>query len=401
MLDELAETVAWCLHHKCGIPPESHIAAACSGGADSVALVACLALQRRYRLEGVYFVDHGLRDVSQERESAERAAADAGVPMHSITLELAPGSNIQARARHARYQALEAQVPSGTYIATGHTMTDQAETLLQRLLRGAGLRGLRGIRAQRGRIIRPLMGLTRSQTRALGLPFTDDPTNESDSYQRNRLRRTLLDSFRAEHRDVESALTRTAAQASGEYALLKHYMNTQPMDVQEIRALGFDALQSWLRLNWTHESPPSRGVLKRLATAVMSNRDLGPQRIDSGTTVSVVSGALRFEKQPDPRMRVVATAPGAYLLGCHQLVISEGRARQLNDHESHILEIPSHRITWPLTLQQLNATLDPNGIKVPPQLRLNDGAGVTLWESPREAATLSSGRDFHIALFVC
>ena len=118
------------------LPPGSEVYAACSGGADSVALVALLAAQSSYPLSGVLYVDHGQRDGAEELKSAKWSAERAGVSFKCLTLELAPGANLQARARDARYAALERCTPRNAYIATGHTLSDQAETTLQRVLRG-------------------------------------------------------------------------------------------------------------------------------------------------------------------------------------------------------------------------------------------------------------------------
>ena len=129
-------------------------------------------------------------------EAAARAVAGR------LTLELdvvrvdtsGPGSP-EAVARRARYEALGQRLGAGEAIATGHTLTDQAETVLGNLLWGAGLDGLRGIHRHRPGLVRPLLDVTRSDTRELaallGLPFADDPANQDASYRRVRLRRAL------------------------------------------------------------------------------------------------------------------------------------------------------------------------------------------------------------------
>lgn len=105
-----------------------------------------------------------------------------------------PGSP-EAVARHARYAALEQRRREGEQVATGHTLTDQAETVLGNLMWGAGLDGLRGVHRHRKGLVRPLLEVTREEARELasllGLPFVDDPANRDDSFRRVRIRRAL------------------------------------------------------------------------------------------------------------------------------------------------------------------------------------------------------------------
>lgn len=202
----VAEAVATSLSRW--LPAGTPLVAAVSGGADSVALAWALALQHeRWPLTAVLFVDHGLRDVSAERDAAKAAAEAAHTRFIEARVTLAPG-NVQASARRARYQALIAtarQLDERTRVATGHTSSDQAETVLARLARGAGLPGLAGLAPCRGRLVRPLLAVSRRATRALGLPFVDDPSNASPRFQRNRLR-ALLEQLGDERDAVEAGL---------------------------------------------------------------------------------------------------------------------------------------------------------------------------------------------------
>jgi tRNA(Ile)-lysidine synthase len=106
------------------------------------------------------------------------------------------GPSPEGQARAARYEALENELARDEWLLTGHTRDDQAETVLGNLLRGAGAAGLSGIPRRRGRIVRPLLDVTRSETRELaallGIPFSDDPTNTDTALRRNMLRRDLI-----------------------------------------------------------------------------------------------------------------------------------------------------------------------------------------------------------------
>ena len=181
------------------LTPEERILVALSAGPDSTALVAALAELRDARLlcgRGLHalHVDHGLRaDGGADAAAAAATCARLGVPFESVRIRVAPG-NVQAEARRGRYAALHdaARRASADRIATGHTRTDQAETVLLRLLRGAGARGLGAIPPRRGVVVRPLIDRPREEgIRYLadrGIPFRVDPSNETPRFARNRLR---------------------------------------------------------------------------------------------------------------------------------------------------------------------------------------------------------------------
>jgi tRNA(Ile)-lysidine synthase len=145
--------------------------------------------------------------------AAQARALGAG--FRSVRVEVAAG-NVQGQARRARYAALaEVAAQCGAVrIATGHTRTDQAETVLLRLLRGAGARGLSGIPRRRGALIRPLLDRARQEVLAYlarrGLPWRQDPSNATPRYARNRLRLEAWPLLLRENPRLEEALARTA-----------------------------------------------------------------------------------------------------------------------------------------------------------------------------------------------
>ncbi len=143
-------------------------------------------------------IDHGLRpEAAAEAALVQEIANSIAVPHRILKLDLAPGGNISARARTARYTALETwrQSVGADWIATGHHADDQLETLVMRLNRSSGVGGLAGIRRRNGTIVRPLLGWRRSELEAIvagaGLTPVDDPTNRDDRYDRARLRKLL------------------------------------------------------------------------------------------------------------------------------------------------------------------------------------------------------------------
>ncbi|HTT50454.1 MAG TPA: tRNA lysidine(34) synthetase TilS [Streptosporangiaceae bacterium] len=213
-----------------GLEPGDLVLAACSGGGDSLALAAALAHEApRLGLRGGgVTVDHGLQDGSAAR--ASRVAAmlrQLGLdPVHqvSVTVPAGPGrGGPEAAARAARYAALEqvAEQAGAAAVLLGHTLDDQAETVLLGLARGAGGRALAGMPARRGRFRRPLLGTARATLReacaAQHLETWDDPHNADPAYTRARVRHQALPALEAAlGPGVAVALARSAAQLSAD-----------------------------------------------------------------------------------------------------------------------------------------------------------------------------------------
>jgi tRNA(Ile)-lysidine synthase len=197
------------------------VAAAVSGGADSLALAAALAFERPSSYALV--VDHGLQEGSAD--VAARAAEQCnglGLVAHVLAagdLAVAGSGGPEARARALRYRLLSdaADRLGLSAVLLGHTRDDQAETVLLGLARGSGARSLAGMAATRGVFRRPLLGLPREVTvRACseaGLEPWDDPHNADPAYARVRVRSTVLPVLEAQlGAGVAEALARSAAQ---------------------------------------------------------------------------------------------------------------------------------------------------------------------------------------------
>ncbi|WP_037080694.1 tRNA lysidine(34) synthetase TilS [Pseudonocardia spinosispora] len=202
-----------------GVPPGTPLLVACSGGADSMALAAAVAVLRDRWPVHAAVVDHGLQDGSA-RQAAETAELLTGMGLvaevHQVTV--AGGGGTEAAARRARYAALRAARPSeNSPVLLGHTLDDQAETVLLGLGRGSGARSIAGMRGWDPPWLRPLLAVRRATTRAvcvqLGLPIWDDPHNLEPRFTRVRLRTEvlpLLEDVLAG--GVAEALARTAVQ---------------------------------------------------------------------------------------------------------------------------------------------------------------------------------------------
>jgi tRNA(Ile)-lysidine synthase len=195
---------------------------ACSGGADSLALLAATVFEagRQDRHVVGVTVDHGLQAGSAQRAAAvvaqmARLGADETVSV-SVTVD-AGGIGIEAAAREARYAVLAevSQRFGDADVFVGHTLDDQAETVLLGLTRGSGGRSLAGMRRRFPPFHRPLLDLTRAQTeaacRAEGIEFWRDPHNDDPRFTRSRVRRRVLPVLEAElGPGVAVALARTA-----------------------------------------------------------------------------------------------------------------------------------------------------------------------------------------------
>ena len=191
---------------------------ACSGGPDSTALVDALAAAGERPLH-VVAVDHGLRAAAAAEAAAVVAAAKAR-GLDATAVRVVVDGKSMAAARRARYDALvhEAERIGATAVAVAHTATDQAETLLDRLIRGAGTRGLSAMAPARRIagalwLVRPLLSVPRDEieayVRAHALAVVRDPTNDDRAYRRSRLRHDVLPLLRRERADLDRALAAT------------------------------------------------------------------------------------------------------------------------------------------------------------------------------------------------
>ena len=204
----------------------SPVVVACSGGPDSVALLA-LAAEAGLAPVAVH-VDHGARPGSAaEADVVAGFAKRLGAGFAAETVAVAPGPNFEARARHARYEALERarERLGATAVLVGHSRDDQAETVLLNLLRGAGVPGLAGMPARRGTIVRPLLEVSRADLAAvcarLGLSPIVDPMNADPAHRRVWLRREVIPALEAgAARDLREVLARQAANARADSELL-------------------------------------------------------------------------------------------------------------------------------------------------------------------------------------
>ncbi|HJQ41514.1 MAG TPA: tRNA lysidine(34) synthetase TilS [Jatrophihabitantaceae bacterium] len=221
---------------------------ACSGGADSLALAAATAFEapRAGVAAGLVTVDHGLQAGSGEQ--AKRVAAigyELGLdPVEIVAVDVGTHGGPEAAARTARYSALDSAAQAwDADVLLGHTLDDQAETVLLGLGRGSGPRSIAGMRVIDGRYLRPFLGVRRTTTEAacaaLGLEPWADPHNTDPAYQRARLRAEVLPLLEdVLQGGVAEALARTAELVQDDLdALDAAAAETRGVDVEILAAL--------------------------------------------------------------------------------------------------------------------------------------------------------------------
>jgi tRNA(Ile)-lysidine synthase len=258
--------------------PGGLVLVACSGGADSLALAGALAFEaaRSGHRAGGVTVDHGLQAGSADRaEQVVRLLCGLGLdPVESVAVKVGDEGGPEAAARDARYAALQETATrlGASPVLLGHTLDDQAETVLLGLARGSGARSLAGMppAVDRGavRFARPLLELDRATTRracrAMDLPVWDDPHNADPAYARVRVRRDALPALeRALGPGVAAALARTARLLRDDAAALDAWADRVVAGQDDLFAMDVTALAELPRAVRTR-------VLRRAAVAAGS-----------------------------------------------------------------------------------------------------------------------------------
>ncbi|MEA4870030.1 MAG: tRNA lysidine(34) synthetase TilS [Christensenella sp.] len=221
----------------CGCDPGDTVLVALSGGADSTALLLSLCECRDAGEIGGLFaahLNHGIRGENANRDQrfCEALCARLEIPLATETIGVpayakAHGQSIEQAAREVRYAFLERarEAFHANVIATAHHKDDQAETLLLHLIRGSGTGGLCGMQPRNGRIIRPLLDVSREEIllslQLRGEPFCEDETNAENGAARNRIRNELMPLLQTLNPGVASALAKTAKLVSEDEAFLR------------------------------------------------------------------------------------------------------------------------------------------------------------------------------------
>lgn len=306
--------------------PPARVLALLSGGADSVCLVHALTRELGPgRVEALH-VHHGLRAAADEDESFCRQLCEAlEVPLHVERVQVAAAGSLEARAREARYAAAEAvRGRAGLdLVATGHTASDQVETVLYRLATSPGRRALLGMAPRRDRIVRPLLAVSGEDTRAYcreaGLDWREDESNQDRTPARNRLRLDVIPALREIHPAAEANVLATAAQLRDEQEVLERAVD------EALRRIGAGGHPPTVEVARLASEPPAlrRLLLQRLAESaagaplalrpehmheierLAERGGSGVAELGGGVRAVAEYGVVRFLRDPE------AAAPGA------------------------------------------------------------------------------------------
>ena len=206
-----------------------------SGGLDSTVLLHLLAELAKHEplpaLKAIH-VHHGLQAVAQSwPDHCQQVCQALGVALQVIQVQVKPGASQEQAAREARYEAFTEQMGADEVLLTGQHRDDQAETVLFRLLRGAGLRGLAGMPVSRalgrGHLVRPLLDVSREELELYaaihGLSWVEDPSNSDSRFARNYLRNEVLPVIKARWPQADANIARAASHLSEAQQLLDEF----------------------------------------------------------------------------------------------------------------------------------------------------------------------------------
>jgi tRNA(Ile)-lysidine synthase len=282
-----------------------------SGGRDSTCLLDLAVTVAGRQAVSALHVNYGLREAAPDDERhCARTAAQLGVELEVYRPAAPPGGNVQAWARGERYRAAERLASAlRADVAAGHTATDQVETILYRLASSPSRRALLGMRAREGRLVRPLLGVTRRQTaehcRGRGLDWREDDSNASRAYARNRVRHDLVPALEAIHPAAQSNVLALAEILAAEADVLSELVDgvldgRDEVPLQVLRAQP-QALQRLIvqRLADEAAGEPAAGVARR-AAEITALPDAGTASLDLPHRVraTAVAGVLRFTRTP-------------------------------------------------------------------------------------------------------
>lgn len=281
-----------------------------SGGRDSVCLLdVAVSLCGPEKVRALH-INYGLREEADEDERhCEELCGRLGVPLEVVSAGRSSG-NVQAWAREVRYEAAFGLAEKhDAVVAVGHTASDQVETILYRLAASPGRRALLGMAARDGRVVRPLLGVTREQTAAhciaRGLLWCEDATNEGDKYARGRVRGKLLPALRAVHPAAEANVLRTAELLREETDLLDGLVEAEL------------AGESSIAVERLAQLPPA---LARLLTIRLAEKAAGPGAYvpQAGDRVAEILALAR--RQPRGELHIG---------GLVSAVVDEGQVRMV------------------------------------------------------------------------
>jgi tRNA(Ile)-lysidine synthase len=311
------------------IRPAESLLVLLSGGADSVCLLD-VALRLGARVRALH-ANYGLRPESDADADFCRTLCERlGVPLIVERVSLPGLGNLQAEARELRY-ALAERHAEGSRYAAGHTASDQAETVLYRLAVSPGRRALLGMPARRGRLVRPLLEVTRQETRdycrARELGWVEDRSNVDPRFARARVRKEVIPVLRELNPAAEHTIVETSRLLADESEVLERAVDEvlvrlgeQAQEIAELQALPRGLARLVLRRLAERASAGSHALTREHCDAILALGERGGSAsLDLGGGLRAVAeyGVLRFTRDPDapPPEPVHLPVPGSARFG--------------------------------------------------------------------------------------
>ena len=310
------------------ICPGDQVVCAISGGADSVAMLFALYLLREkleISLSAAHF-NHNLRGAESDGDEAfVRGFCDRyDIPLFVGSAKVEAGKKgLEAAAREARYAFFET-LPGK--IATAHTADDNGETVLLHLIRGTGLKGLGAIAPQRGRIIRPMLSVTRQELLAFlaeyNLSYREDSSNDTDDFLRNRIRHHIMPLLTEENPKISENLSAMALRLRHDEQALAAAAADLPVEVSALRnadpSLRSRALESFLKGNGVKE--PEAEHIAQAEALVFSDKPGAEAAFPGGITVRRCYDKLVAQSRSAMLTPTKLNCPGETLAGNYRII---------------------------------------------------------------------------------
>lgn len=381
------------------IAADNSVVVAVSGGPDSICLLHLLSTLCKAQQVCCAYVDHRLRPDESvvEGELVHNYCQEQGIECFSKTVDVPAevgltGESVEACARRLRYRILEGvrSYKNADLIAVGHTADDQVEEVLLRLIRGSGLKGLSGMRPRHGRIVRPLLELTRAEILGYlqdqGISYCHDSSNDDPRFLRNRIRRELLPLLEKRFNpSIRKMILKTAGILESEEDLLSlesERLFGSMAEVHEIQNTSGSSHQVTVsidRLSACHQAhrrriieqacwqagfrPDSDSIfrIEELSTRAGSGAEL--HLPDGGRVVKQYDSLLfaRLDASHSPRerfsqeatFRVEIPCPGVYRVAELQTTLQVEVVESRVAPEPGVLVLDADQITFPLVLRSV------------------------------------------------
>lgn len=329
------------------VEPGDTLICALSGGADSVAMTFAFYLMQEelgIRLEAAHF-NHHLRGEESDRDETfvRDFCRGYGIPLHLGGGQVTPKEKgLEAAARDARYAFLRS-LPGK--IATAHTADDNAETVLMRLIRGTGLKGLGAIAPVSGNVIRPMLAVTRQDVERFleewGLAHIEDSSNETDQFLRNRIRHRIMPLLQEENPKIGENLSRMALRLREDEAFLSAQAEGELPDVAALRemppAIRSRYLERFLKDSGVKE--PEDAHIARVEALLASDKPSAGADLPGGVTVARNYDVLEVRSSAQPLEPTVLPCPGQVTLPGYRVTCAP--AENIVNNETTFTVVPS------------------------------------------------------------